>query len=205
MYPQGYLWSVSAVPEEQAGRGEIDTLWETREARVWELRLKDGGSWGQTQKCLATNTKLAVRQLWGRWDKQNEALTGQWQWGRVWDRRERHSGPCWARFGDYSEQNRTSLVAQTVKHLSIMRETQVRSLGWEDPLEKEMAVHSRTIAWKILWTEEPGSLQSVGSQRIRHKRATSLSLSLFRAEQKRDGSRCLSGFQSGSFWGRWIH
>ena len=62
----------------------------------------------------------------------------------------------------------TSLVAQTVKRLSIMRETWVRSLGWEDPLEKEMASHSRTITWKIPWTEEPGRLQSMGSQRVGH-------------------------------------
>ena len=55
-----------------------------------------------------------------------------------------------------------SLVAHTVKHLSTMWETQVRSLGWEDPLEKEMAIHSRTIAWKTPWTEEPGRLQSMG-------------------------------------------
>ena len=54
-----------------------------------------------------------------------------------------------------------SLVAQTVKRLSTMRETRVRALGWEDPLEKEMAIHSSTIAWKILWTEEPGGLQTV--------------------------------------------
>ena len=61
----------------------------------------------------------------------------------------------------------TSLVAQTVKHLSTMWETQVQSLGWEDPLEKEMAIHSSTIAWKILWTEEPiHRLQSMGSQRV---------------------------------------
>ena len=59
-------------------------------------------------------------------------------------------------------------MAQTVKHLSTMQETQVRSLGWEDPLEKEMAIHSRTLAWKIPWTEEPGRLQSMGSQRVRH-------------------------------------
>ena len=45
---------------------------------------------------------------------------------------------------------------------------QVRALGWEDPLEKEMAIHSSTIAWKIPWTEEPGRLQSMGSQRVRH-------------------------------------
>ena len=61
-----------------------------------------------------------------------------------------------------------SLVAQTVKRLSRMRETWTRALGWEDPLEKEMAIHSSTIAWKIPWTEEPGRLQSMGSQRIGH-------------------------------------
>ena len=61
-----------------------------------------------------------------------------------------------------------SLVAQTVKHLSTMRETRVQSLGQEDSLEKEMAIHSSTITWKIPWTEEPGRLQSMGSQRVGH-------------------------------------
>ena len=55
-----------------------------------------------------------------------------------------------------------------VKHLPTMWETLVRSLGQEDPLEKEMAIHSSTIAWKIPWTEEPGRLQSMGSQRVGH-------------------------------------
>ena len=55
-----------------------------------------------------------------------------------------------------------------VKRLSTMQETRVQSLGREDPLEKEMAIHSSTIAWKIPWTEEPGRLQSMGSQRVRH-------------------------------------
>ena len=64
--------------------------------------------------------------------------------------------------------NWTSLVAQTVKCLSTMWETRVRSLGREYPLEKEMAIHSSTIAWKIPWTEEPGRLQPMGSQRVRH-------------------------------------
>ena len=64
--------------------------------------------------------------------------------------------------------NRTSLVAQTVKRLSTMWETWVQSLGWEDLLEKEMAVHSSTIAWKIQWTEEPGRLSSMWLQRVRH-------------------------------------
>ena len=59
-------------------------------------------------------------------------------------------------------------MAQTVKRLSTMQETWVRSLGQEDPLEKEMATHSSTIAWKIPWTEEPGRLQPMGSQRVGH-------------------------------------
>ena len=61
-----------------------------------------------------------------------------------------------------------SLVAQTVKRLPTMRETRVPSLGREDPLEKEMATHSSTLAWKIPWTEEHGRLQSMRSQRVGH-------------------------------------
>ena len=61
-----------------------------------------------------------------------------------------------------------SLVAQRVKHLPAMRETQVRSLDREDPLQKEMATHSGTLAWKIPWTEKPGRLQSMGLQRVGH-------------------------------------
>ena len=59
-------------------------------------------------------------------------------------------------------------MAQRVKRLPAMRETWVRSLVWEDALEKEMATHSSTLAWKILWTEEPGGLQFLGSQRVGH-------------------------------------
>ena len=55
-----------------------------------------------------------------------------------------------------------------VKYLPTMRETCLHSLGWEDLLEKEMATHSSTLAWKIPWTEEPGRLQSMGSQRVGH-------------------------------------
>ena len=68
---------------------------------------------------------------------------------------------------------------QMVKHLPAMWETQVRSLDWEDPLEKEMTTHSSTFAWKIARTEEPGRLQSMGSQRVRHNWATSLSFLSF--------------------------
>ena len=63
---------------------------------------------------------------------------------------------------------RASLAAQTVKHLPSVRETRVQSWVWEDPLEKEMAPHSSTLAWKIPWTEEPGRLQSTWSQRVGH-------------------------------------
>ena len=59
-------------------------------------------------------------------------------------------------------------MAQTVKRLPTMWETQVQSLGQEDLLEKEMATHSSILAWKIPWTEEPGGLQSMGSQRVGH-------------------------------------
>ena len=61
-----------------------------------------------------------------------------------------------------------SLVAQRLKRLPARREIRVQSLGWEDPLEKEMATHSSILAWRIPWTEEPGRLQSTGSQRVRH-------------------------------------
>ena len=59
-------------------------------------------------------------------------------------------------------------MAQTVKCLSAMQETRVRSLGWEDSLEKETAAHSRILAWKIPWTVKPGRLLSMGSQRVGH-------------------------------------
>ena len=89
---------------------------------------------------------------------------------------------CWSNpprggNGNHSSILDPSLVAQTVKRLSMMRETRVRSLGWEDPLEKEMAIHSSTSAWKIPWTEEPGKLLSMGSQRVGHDWATSRSRS----------------------------
>ena len=74
----------------------------------------------------------------------------------------------------FSREHETSLVAQMVKRLPTVRETWVRSLGQEDPLEKKMATHSSTLAWKIPWTEERSRLQSTGSQRVRQDWATSL-------------------------------
>ena len=61
-----------------------------------------------------------------------------------------------------------SLVAQLVKNLPVMRETWVRSLGWEDVLEECMATHSSVLSWRVPWAEEPGGLQSMESQRVRH-------------------------------------
>ena len=67
-----------------------------------------------------------------------------------------------------AELNRASLVAQMVKNLPARRETWIRSLTQEDPLEKEMATHSSILAWRIPWTEEPGELLSMESHRVRH-------------------------------------
>ena len=72
--------------------------------------------------------------------------------------------------------NWASLVAQLEKNLPAVQETWVRSLGWKDPLAKEMATHSSILAWKIPWTEEPGGLQSMGSQRVGYDWATNTSL-----------------------------
>ena len=60
------------------------------------------------------------------------------------------------------------VIARIVKNLPAIQETQARSLGWEDPLEKRMATHSSILAWRIAWTEEPGGLQPMGSQRVGH-------------------------------------
>ena len=64
--------------------------------------------------------------------------------------------------------NLNFLVAQMIKNPPAMQETCVRSLGWEDPLEEDIATHSSILAWRIPWKEEPGGLQSMGSQRVRH-------------------------------------
>ena len=72
------------------------------------------------------------------------------------------------KMGTLPKRRVASLVAQRVKHLPAMLETRVQPLGWEDPLEKEMATHSSILAWKNLWTEEPGRIQTIGSQRVGH-------------------------------------
>ena len=86
----------------------------------------------------------------------------------------------------------TSLMAQIVKRLPTMWETRVRSLGQEDPLEKEMATHSSVLAWKISWMEEPGGLQSVGWQSVRHDQVTSLHFTMVHQTES----------PQGTFWGK---
>ena len=80
------------------------------------------------------------------------------------------------KWAGFSKWKRASWVAQMVKNLSAVQETWVWSLHWEDPLEKEMATHYSILAWRIPWMEEPGRLQSMGSQRVGHDWATSLSI-----------------------------
>ena len=82
---------------------------------------------------------------------------------------ELHREACRLSFLSFFLQTLIScFLAQRLKRLPAMRETSVRSLGWEDSLEKEMATHSSILAWRIPWTEEPGGLQSTGSQRVGH-------------------------------------
>ena len=77
------------------------------------------------------------------------------------NREQRNEAQQWPLLG-------ASLVAQSVKRLPTMRKTWVQSMGWEELLEKEMATHFSILAWKIPWREEPGGLQSMGSQRVGH-------------------------------------
>ena len=90
------------------------------------------------------------------------------KWPATWEtirqslvRLEKH-----AALHTHSERQKTSLVAQLVKSIPAMQDMQVRSLGQEDPLEKEMATHPGILAWRISWMEEPGALQSTGLQRV---------------------------------------
>ena len=92
------------------------------------------------------------------------------EWGKNTEKRKKHREMTKTKWKSWW--GRASLVAQMVKWLPAMQETWVRSLGREDPLKKEMATHSSILAWKILWSEEPGSLQSMGLQRVGHDWAT---------------------------------
>ena len=98
-------------------------------------------------------------QLWHIKKKKKYRSCCQMGWGILWNLEQFLS----------TTYKHASLVAQTIKHLPAMWETWVWSVGQEDPLEKEMATHSSTLAWKIPWTEEPGRLQSMWLQRVGHE------------------------------------
>ena len=121
-----------------------------------------------SRRCWSPDSSTPVNLCrWSRWSRLDEII--RMSPNPIWCYQK---GEIWTEI-DMGRGTRTSLVAQTVKRLSTMWETWVQSLGWEDPLEKEMAIHSSTIAWKISWTEEPGRLQSMGSQRVGHDWVTS--------------------------------
>ena len=109
------------------------------------------------------NSQSSVADNWRHWKKHPWVTT---EWVRLM-----------AEIKPGQEIEGASLVAQSLKHLPEMRETWVWFLGQEDPLEKGMATHSSTLAWRIPWTEQPGRLQSMGLQRVGHDWATSLHFS----------------------------
>ena len=111
----------------------------------------------------------------------------------------------WQMFADTLLYKLSFLVAQMVKSLPAMWETGVQSLGQEDTLEKEMATHSSTLAWKIPWMEEPERLQSMVSQRVRHNWATSLSFSFFLSYKLKYQQIIFSFFWSRPFLKSWLN
>ena len=116
---------------------------------------------------------LQKLRIWHQPSQMWMALLTQYQWYLCFE----YFKKFWGEYVDlWASPMVPSLVAQMVKCLLAMRETRVQSMGWEDPLEKEMATHLSTLAWKIPWIEEPGRLHSVGSQRVEHDWVTSLSL-----------------------------
>ena len=117
-----------------------------------------------------------MKGIWGSWKE----VWLVWCTGRVSQSRGRCDGrltwiliwKTWDYFWRHRKMSLASLVAQALKNLPAMKETQVWSLSWKDFLEKRMTMYSSILAWKIPWTEEPGGLQSMGSQGVGHDWAT---------------------------------
>ena len=163
-------------------KAETPILWPPH-VKSW-LTRKDsdaGRDWGQEEKGTTEDEMAGWHHWLGResgWtpgvDDAQGGLACCDSWGRKEsDTTEWLNWTCFIHWRLFIE----SLVAQMVKRLPAVQDTRVWSLGWEDPLEKAMATHSSTLAWKIPWTEEPGRLQSMGSQRVGHDWGTSVSVS----------------------------
>ena len=125
-----------------------------------ETQVRSLGQEDSLEKGMATHSSILAWRV--RWTEEPGGLQP------VWSQRV---GQNWAT-------KRASLVAQRVKHLPVVQETWVWFLGREDPLEKEIATHSSTLAWEIPWTEKPGRLQSMRSQRVGHAEQLTISLLL---------------------------
>jgi len=153
--------------------------------RKWDFRRKNGGILQALKKQCWTMVRSWTQRDWV-YQLQLYHLRIVWSWASLpklvpqqnWtSKRNQEEGFVWicSQILLYdSKAHALLLVAQRLKCLPVMWETQVWSLGREDPLEKEMATHSSILAWRIPWMEEPGGLQSMGSQRVGHDWATSL-------------------------------
>ena len=152
------------------------------------MKYTHGGSDGKESACNAGDLGLITGSiLWrGEWQSTPVFLSGEFHGQRSlvgyspWNHKESDTTEWLTLFyfpiHTHTHTHIASLVAQTVKSLPTVPETQVWSLSREDPLEKEMANYSSILAWKTPWIEEPSRLQSMGSQRVGHDWATSLSL-----------------------------
>ena len=115
----------------------------------------------------------------GEWEDHSESLIKPLRGVETICRGMKYSALGWVEVGDHIYPFISQILIEDllgiiclVKHVPAIQETWVQSLGWEDPLEKEVATHYSILAWRIPWTEEPGGLQSMGSQRVRHDWAT---------------------------------
>ena len=161
MFPRKNAWSAGVDGWGQKAQ-EI-SLRNTWPGRDWEDMKKGGqGSQRKTRRVLHCEETSVLRK---------EEIDHSTDWFQ-----EVTLNESWIVFIGFSKKAcRVSQVAQMVKYLPAKagdQETQVWSLGWEDPLEKEMATHSSILTWRIPWTEEPNGLQSMGSQRVRHSWTT---------------------------------
>ena len=154
---------------------------------IWRTEAEAPILWPPVAKNWLTGKDPDAGQDWMQEEKGTRGWDGwmasptQWTWvwasfGSWWWTGKpgllQSMGSQWVGHNRETELHWTKPMAQRLKHLPTMRETGVWSLGQEDPLEKEMATHSSMLVWRIPWTEEPGGLQSMGSQWVRHDWAT---------------------------------